>query len=73
MASISVAKATELLDLWLGADAAVASGQSYSIGNRSLTRADAADITEKIKFYADLCDKLSRGGTRVQKVIPRDI
>ena len=41
----------ELLDLWRSADAAVSLGQSYQVGDRTLTRADAEEITEKITFY----------------------
>ena len=44
------------LDEWLAADLAVASGQSYTIGNRSLTRADAETIRTQIQFYTGLRD-----------------
>lgn len=44
------------LDAWLAADLAVAQGQSYTIGNRSLTRADAETIRTQIQFYTGLRD-----------------
>ena len=44
------------LDQWLAADLAVAGGQSYTIGNRSLTRADADTIRTQIQFYTGLRD-----------------
>lgn len=71
---MTLAVAQEMLDLWIGADRAVASGQSYTIGGRSLTRANAQEITEKIKFYSSLVGSLSRGngGARIRAVILRD-
>ena len=44
------------LDVWLAADLAVGAGQSYTIGNRSLTRADAETIRTNIQFYTGLRD-----------------
>ncbi len=44
------------LDAWLAADLAVANGQSYTIGNRSLTRADAETIRTQVQFYTGLRD-----------------
>ncbi len=41
----------EHLDQWKAADKAVAASQSYSIGNRSLTLADAATIREQIAYW----------------------
>lgn len=72
MAGLTKEQAEELLELWVKAEKAVATGQSYSIGGRSLTRADAKDITDKIKFYSKLCNQLERGGKRVQRVFPND-
>ena len=46
----------EHLDQWLAADKAVAASQSYSIGNRSLTLADAATIREQISYWSQQLD-----------------
>ena len=73
MAGITQAQAQTQLDLWIAADAATARGQSYSIGNRSLTRADAEEIRKNISYWSSLVTKLSRGGSTVRRVIPRDI
>ena len=74
MSGITVEQAQGLLDLWITADQSVARGQSYSIGGRSLTRADANTITEKIKFYSSLVAELGRGASgTVRRVIPRDL
>ena len=40
------------LTLWLEAEEAVAAGQSYQIGSRSLTRADLKDIREQMEYWA---------------------
>ena len=74
MAGITLTQAQGLLDLWITADQAVASGQSYTICGRSLTLANAGEITNKIQFYSGLVERLSRpnGGVRIQAVIPRD-
>ena len=73
MAGITSSQAQIQLDLWIAADTTVANGQSYSIGNRSLTRADAEEITSKIKFWSGLVTKLSRGGATARRVVPRDL
>lgn len=64
------------LDLWLEADAAVATGQSYKIGTRSLTRADVSEVAERIKFWRKEVSRLEggrRGGARVLRAVPRDL
>ena len=68
----------EHLDQWLEADMAVATGQSYQIGSRALTRADAKDITEKIKYWtARLAEaenaEARRGRNRVYQAVYRDL
>lgn len=39
------------LDDWLSADRAVSGSQAYSIGGRSLTRADAETIRQQINYW----------------------
>jgi len=51
MAGITLANAEAQLALWLNADAAVATGQSYEIAGRKLTRADAGEITNKLDYW----------------------
>jgi len=63
MAGITLALAQTQLDLWLAADAAVAGNQSYTISNRSLTRADAAEITAKIEYWNSWVQKLKRSAS----------
>lgn len=70
MAGITVAEAEAKLALWMEADDKVASGQSYSIGGRSLSRADAKMIQENIKFWDRKVKELSDGGIKVIAVTP---
>lgn len=61
MAGITQAQADEQLILWLAADAAVASGQSYTIGGRSFTRANSAEIRQNIEFWDRKARQLATG------------
>lgn len=61
MAGITLAQAQEQLASWLAASTAVAGGQSYTIGSRSLTRADARAIQQQIDYWDKKCQEL--GGT----------
>ncbi|MDP2688981.1 MAG: DUF6148 family protein [Deltaproteobacteria bacterium] len=65
MAGITLTQAQAHLDEWLAADLAVSKGQAYSIGGRSLSRADAATIRENIEFWDRQVKRLSRGGIKV--------
>jgi hypothetical protein len=66
MAGITLDQANAQLALWLAADTAVASGQSYSIGGRSLTRANAAEITNKIDYWSGWVSRLSRSSAGIR-------
>jgi len=57
---ITKTQATTQLGLWLDADAAVATGQSYSINGRTLTRANAKEITDKIQYWSRVESQLTR-------------
>lgn len=60
MTAITATQAQAHLDAWLAADEKVASGQAYTIGNRALTRADAAEIRENITFWDRKVERLAR-------------
>lgn len=51
MAGITLAQAETQLAAWLAASSAVATGQSYSIAGRSLSRVDAGEIREQITYW----------------------
>lgn len=71
--TITLEVAKNHLQAWLDADLAVSQNQSYQIGVRRLTKADAPQITEKIKYWSNMVEKLQAGGPRVKRVIPRDL
>ena len=62
------------LSAYLLAEQAILSGaQSYSIGNRSLTRADLESIRKMITKLTSECLQLERGNKiKIQRVVPRD-
>jgi hypothetical protein len=65
--AIDAATAQTQLDLWIAADSAVATGQSYSIAGRSLSRVNAAEITAKIDYWEKKLARATRGaGPRVR-------
>lgn len=69
MAGITLAQATAQLQAWLEADAAVARNQAYTVANRSMTRADAAEIRQNIDYWQSKVNELtasSGGGRRVR-------
>jgi hypothetical protein len=70
MAGITLVEAEAKLAIWMEADDKVASGQSYSIGGRSLSRADAKMIQENIKFWDRKVKELTDGGIKVVAVTP---
>lgn len=74
MAGITLAQAQTQLDAWLAASTAVSGAQSYEIGDRKLTRADARDIRENIDYWQSKVSQLSTqaaGRGRSRTVIVR--
>lgn len=74
MAGITLADAEAQLAAWLAASTAVATGQSYSIEGRSLTRADAAEIRRSLDYWDQKVQTLSalsfgRGRSRVPRPV----
>ncbi len=70
MAGITLAQAQAKLDLWMEAEEAVASGQSYSIGNHSLTRASLSEIRESISYWDHQVKRLTSGGIKIRGASP---
>ena len=64
--------------MWLDAEAAIASGQSYMIDNRRLERANLAQVREQIKFWQNELAKAKaaingKGRRRTMRIVPRDL
>lgn len=75
---ITIEIAEKHLEQWLEADEKVAAGQSYTMGSRSLTRADAKEISNKIDYWASKVAELEnvqkRGGrNKMSRFVPRDL
>lgn len=71
MVGITLADAEAQLAIWIAASTAVARNQSYTVKDRSLTRANAKEIRENIAFWNDWVLRLSRvGKARTRYVVP---
>jgi hypothetical protein len=73
MAGITLAQAEAQLALYLEAEAAVLAKQSYSIGGRTLTKANLAEIQEGIRIWNDRATTLgaaAQGRSRARSVVP---
>ena len=72
--SITLTEAEEMLTLYITAEKAVLKGQAYSIGDRSLTRADLRWIAEERRKWETKVEQLSssRTGPTVKRILPRD-
>ena len=66
------------LKTWLDAEEAVATGQSYQIGTRMLTRADLKQIREQMEYWAGKlaeaeAEEDSGGRNRAYRFVIRDV
>lgn len=56
---MNVSTAQAHLDAWLAADLATSKGQSYSIGDRSLSRSDAETIRNQVDYWTRIVNTLT--------------
>lgn len=78
MGAISKETAQRHLDMWLEAEVAVSTGQSYQIEQMSLTRASLKQIRESIAFWegkvaAAEAEEKRRGRNRIYHFSPHDV
>lgn len=78
MAVFSKKLCEKKLQTWLDAEEAVATGQSYQIGSRNLTRADLKAVREELEYWAARlaeCESEERQGgrNRAFRFVPRDL
>lgn len=76
--AFTVIEVKNRLRIWLDAEEAIASGQSYMIDNRRLERANLSQVREQIRFWQRELVKAEaafagRGSRRVTRVVPRDL
>ena len=78
MAIISKELAEKHLILWMKAEAAVATGQSYKLEQMTLTRASLKQIREEIDFWSAKvaeaeAEEKGRGRNRIYHFQPHDM
>jgi len=78
MAVFSKELCKKKLNTWLAAEEAVATGQSYQIGSRMLTRADLKQIREEMEYWAAKlaeaeAEEKSGGRNRAYRLVARDV
>lgn len=73
MATYTIAQAQEMFNEYVKAEKAILSGQSYTIKDRTLTRANLATVAAERQKWAEILSSLLRGGIRVRRGLPRDL
>lgn len=78
MAGITLEKASMHLDAWLEAELELTTHQSYTIGSRTLTKADLGEVRKQIEYWNNWVLKLNnasknKGRNRVMRAVPRDL
>ena len=68
----------EKLNTWLAAEESIATGQSYQIGTRMLTRANLKEVREEMEYWAGKlaeidAEEKTRGRNRLYHFVPRDV
>ena len=66
------------LNAWLEAELELTTHQSYTIGSRSLTKANLSEIRKEIEYWTNEVARLEniekRGGrNRIYRAVPRDL
>lgn len=66
------------LQTWLDAEESIATGQSYQIGTRMLTRADLKQVREEMEYWAGKlaeaeAEESAGGRNRLYRFTPRDV
>ena len=66
------------LNTWLAAEEAIATGQSYQIGSRMLTRADLKRVREEMEYWAGKLAEAEAedkhgGRNRAYRAVARDV
>ena len=78
MAGIMLKIAQKHLDAWLEAEMAVTNAQSYTIGSRTMTKANLAEIRKAIEYWSNKVAELENlqkhgGRNRAYRAVPRDL
>ena len=78
MAGITLETAQKHLDAWLEAEMQVTNAQSYTIGSRTLTKANLTEIRNAIEYWQQKVTilenlKKNNGRSRVKRFVPLDL
>jgi len=75
MASMTLAQAQELLNLYIACEKAILKGaQSYTIKDRTYNRAELTVVSRERARLQGIVNSIVAGGSlRVRKIIPRDL
>ena len=78
MAVFSKSLCEKKLNTWLAAEEAIATGQSYQIGSRLLTRADLKQVREEMEYWAGKLAEAEAEGkcggrNRAYRAVARDV
>ena len=78
MAVFSKKICEQQVNIWLEAERAIATGQSYQIGTRMLTRADLKAVREELEYWAGKlgeadAEEKCGGRNRAYRFVPRDL
>jgi hypothetical protein len=74
---ITLDVAQKHLEDWMEAELQVTTNQSYTLDNRTLTRADLGDIGRRIAYWSNKVEELkvqqeNGGRSRIYRAVPRD-
>ena len=66
------------LNTWLAAEESIATGQSYQIGTRMLTRADLDEVRKEMEYWAEKlaeaeAEDKTGGRNKAYRFVPRDL
>ena len=72
--SVTLIEAQEMLALYIEAEKHILLGQSYTIKDRTLTRADLRTVAQERRKWQTIVDTLiNEGSVRVRRVLPVDL
>jgi hypothetical protein len=78
MAIFSKELCQKKMQTWLAAEERIATGQSYQIGSKLLTRADLQYVRKEMEYWAQKlaeaeAEEKTGGRNRVYHIVPRDV
>lgn len=78
MAGITLETAKKHLEIWLEAEEEIAVNQSYTIRDKTFTRADLGQVRKEIDYWSAKVAALEnltsrKGRNRSYRIVPRDL